>query len=842
MSSNSFLRRRQGSSTADAKRLATNGRNRAKRRELQIESLEPRNLMSTTPVQFNIAPDVAARGVYIEVSGEIINDYSATIKAGDYVYYNDAIGDYALVEPGLDYTFKLSGTGAILNLPDAHIKGGQIVIGVGTPPIVTYTPAGLSSPTANTNPSNFFGLFEYAITSAGLDIDLSEVDQVGFPFTITTDPAAPSPAQDGVGLNLTRSKLFDLYAPFINAHGAAAAPFMQSLTAGNGYRIEAPQDIIDVNQSPTSTGVPTYARGGSLAIGTPYYYWITAVSGAGETSVSNVTKGVPYNNSIDGVSYPTQTISVNWYEFAGATGYNVYRSTTNDPTTATKIGSTSGATTTFTDAGLPPGSVPPPTNSYTFNPLNSYFNTAITNFFNHYLAPNSFSITLPVLGGTFVGQTNTNYQYEGHTYTVLQLTGPGGEYVIYQPYFSTNTDIKNLPPPPSWMPFPNQSPGAMVLANDGVFNDGKFQPGVNPTIQSGIENAIVAAFNRGVADNFSIAPSDWSSNSALYYQPGTASNWYAAFLHQNSTTNPATGVSINGLAYGFAYDDQGGDSTNFQGNFSHVYIDLYPWGPNSTPIPNNNPPNHGGGGGGGGGGGNTPASNAAKIEILKQPVSGILGITNSVTFEVLNAQGQPVTGGVEVVVHVVGAQHNVYTVTTDPVTGIGTLFFKDLAIGTDHLNLVVSNTVHTVSSAFTVVTTNILPTGGAGDIVPGQINGPTSYGTNTLPATDVPGDLPSNSVLAAATPWTGADAAAFRGSSIQLRTPSLEAGVLGNFAQLWRGGGGYGGPDLIPPPDEEKKDDDTPKSTRDLEAILDAIVMGRRRAAEPPAAAPTTNR
>ena len=64
--------------------------------------------------------------------------------------------------------------------------------------------------------------------------------------------------------------------------------------------------------------------------------------------------------------------------------------------------------------------------------------------------------------------------------------------------------------------------------------------------------------------------------------------------------------------------------------------------------------------------------------------------------------------------------------------------------------------------------------------------------------------------------------------------------VLGNFAQLWRGGGGYGGPDLIPPPDEEKKDGDTPKTTRDLEAILDAIVMGRRLATEPPS--PTANR
>ena len=47
-----------------------------------------------------------------------------------------------------------------------------------------------------------------------------------------------------------------------------------------------------------------------------------------------------------------------------------------------------------------------------------------------------------------------------------------------------------------------------------------------------------------------------------YFAPGTKSNWYAAIVQTNSLLDPRTGVSINGLSYGFPYSDQGGTSTN----------------------------------------------------------------------------------------------------------------------------------------------------------------------------------------------------------------------------------------------------------------------------------------
>jgi hypothetical protein len=58
-----------------------------------------------------------------------------------------------------------------------------------------------------------------------------------------------------------------------------------------------------------------------------------------------------------------------------------------------------------------------------------------------------------------------------------------------------------------------------------------------------------------------------------WYQPGTLSNFYAAYFTQYD-------VSINGLSYGFAYGDKGGLSTNVQMNPAGVtalVITLNPW-------------------------------------------------------------------------------------------------------------------------------------------------------------------------------------------------------------------------------------------------------------------------
>ncbi|MFB7055379.1 beta-1,3-glucanase family protein [Streptomyces vinaceus] len=57
-----------------------------------------------------------------------------------------------------------------------------------------------------------------------------------------------------------------------------------------------------------------------------------------------------------------------------------------------------------------------------------------------------------------------------------------------------------------------------------------------------VEARLCAAFNRGIAEN---DPASWN-DAASYYPAGKESNKYAAFFHK---------ISLDNLAYGFAYDD-----------------------------------------------------------------------------------------------------------------------------------------------------------------------------------------------------------------------------------------------------------------------------------------------
>ena len=689
---------------------------RSRERRARVESLEDRLLLSAIPVTFNYG-DVSGMPVYLEVSGQLTAPYTTKtgtpIPANTWVYYDPNTQDYAVAGTSSPFDFKITGSGTVVQMPNTQITSGQIVIGIGSAPIITYSAQGVSTPTAATNPTNYFGLFEYAIKAAGVNIDMSEVDQVGFPFTITTTPPANNPADAGVGINVTRSNMFSQYTQFIAAQGNAAAPFQQSLTYGNGYRLLAPQNSFPSPAAPV-TKSPSYASGGNLNTHLTYYYWVTAIgSTGGETGVSNMQIAKPYDDPIKGLH---ATVNLSWSPFQGAVSYRSIAAPANNPATSTYIGPSS--TTTFQDPGDSPQGGAPPNSGYWYNPLSSYFTTQLDNFFTHYVT-NTFNLTRD--GYNFTGNTTT---YQGYTALVLTAPGLAGNFVIYDPFFSTNTGNPALPAAPSWMPSATQTPGQMILANDGVFNtDGvpgvTGQPGLTPaeeSILADVENSIVSAFNRGIADNFNVIPNNWASEPllesaqanipgslssgttyyyvvtsefnyftqstasiertvtpnapgegvsltilpstapiaydiyrsqtpgsgyllvtrilndpkdpvttlkdsgwpyipgktpVLYYAPGTHSNWYSAFLHQDSTTNPASGVSINGLAYGFPYDDQGGQSTDVQGNFSAVTVTIQPWGGSQS---------------------SGPVLQPSGIQFLTQPGSAALGSTTNVTF------------------------------------------------------------------------------------------------------------------------------------------------------------------------------------------------------------------
>ena len=126
-------------------------------------------------------------------------------------------------------------------------------------------------------------------------------------------------------------------------------------TTYNVYRSTTnggPYAVIATNITTTS-----YTNTG-LANGTNYYYVVTVVNGSGESGYSNQASATPTSNPPPAPSGLTAAasygqVSLSWTASAGATSYNVYRSTTNGGP-YTQI--TSGVTTTnYTDTGLSNG-------------------------------------------------------------------------------------------------------------------------------------------------------------------------------------------------------------------------------------------------------------------------------------------------------------------------------------------------------------------------------------------------------------------------------------------------------------------------------------------------------
>ncbi len=81
---------------------------------------------------------------------------------------------------------------------------------------------------------------------------------------------------------------------------------------------------------------------------------------------------------------------------------------------------------------------------------------------------------------------------------------------------------------------------------------------------SGVTNLTLStapdtAFNNSV---FGVQTSAPVTPPFQYFAPGSYCNIYAAYVATNNVVNPVDGVSVNGLSYGFAFSDQGGQSTN----------------------------------------------------------------------------------------------------------------------------------------------------------------------------------------------------------------------------------------------------------------------------------------
>jgi hypothetical protein len=208
------------------------------------------------------------------------------------------------------------------------------------------------------------------------------------------------------------------------------------------------------------------------------------------------------------------------------------------------------------------------------NGLNNYFNKAIDNFFWHYLPSgggNTLHLYSSVTGITYLGTVTHEGTANGGY--VLRLSGGGDNFDIYYPFFTSNTP-SDYTPALNTTPAPNritkiESPSQMVFACDGVFADNiaRGLTGTAGKVLADLENSISAALNRGIAMN----PADTWGDPSTWYPEGEAYNYWVEFWHQS-------GLTDNGLAYAFPYDDKFGTSTNLsENNVAKATITLGTW-------------------------------------------------------------------------------------------------------------------------------------------------------------------------------------------------------------------------------------------------------------------------
>ena len=401
------------------------------------------------------------------------------------------------------------------DLPDyttSPVKSGVMVISVGSAIGLPVAADGsVGSPTPATNLNDIFGLFEWGLNSNDVDFDVSEVDQAGFPFQVTSVGVAPPPPADpvlGVGMLLKRDALFTGFKTFINGLSTSsnAGVFLEG-AADNAdapfpinTRIIAPQDIVSVLQADAPVVSSPFATGSGTGSGATVYYAVTAVSANGESMASNVVMG------IDG----TGSLEFQWLPYPYAESYNVYWASSaqgtppvlsNPQLIAQKI---TGTSYTDTSPGTHTGNrVTPPANNYAYDPLNAYFDQALLDFFSYY-ASNEFVLDDQATATKWTGKVSTS-----NGYTILALTGSAGQWgsqysgdvlELYQPLFNSNSNNTSYPAPPSWLTTSTaESASSMIFAADGIFGD---VVSANTTLPVGeaknLYNNFVSAFSRGI--------------------------------------------------------------------------------------------------------------------------------------------------------------------------------------------------------------------------------------------------------------------------------------------------------------------------------------------------------
>jgi len=424
--------------------------------------------------------------------------------------------------PAFTLADLLAAGGAIRVDASVPIASARIYLS-SSPNAVSLSGTTLSGPTAGTA-EFFYDFVEFALTCTtahappgsvpnNLNIDTTQVDQLGIPLTLQVTPLDPNfAAGSGIVLTLDRQTLLGNFQTMAEGPLAPFADcvFAQGGTAATPYRLLNPSDVI---------GSQLQATGllGSIATEGSTGAWQATFTITGPGSTPPTNGGLRVGMPVCGPLIP-----------AGTT----ISSLPNAPTGNTVVMCSSAASNPFTasSATVQLFFITPPTTA-----LATYFDQAIDDFFAWCLAhPNTLLIEQNnggdhVYTGNVVPQSGIPDLNGGtSSYTVLQFIGGNSEvYNLYYPFFSTNAAAGKttplgaaVPPPPAWWA-PAQGlmyyapPSLMVFGASGVFADNTQQqpsaPNNSAAVLGAIENAIATALARGYATSWqflqgSIAP------------------------------------------------------------------------------------------------------------------------------------------------------------------------------------------------------------------------------------------------------------------------------------------------------------------------------------------------
>ena len=231
-----------------------------------------------------------------------------------------------------------AGPGLTYNVFRGTASGGEGPSPVNASPLTapSYTDAGLTQGTA-------YYYTVKAVNAHGTSPASNEASA-----TPPTPPAAPAgltAAMGSASVSLAWSAV----------SGATSYNVKRSTASGGPYTT--------VSAAGAVTGT-TYYDGG-LTNGTAYYYVVTAVGTGGEGAPSNQASATPTASGLASPSglvataYSATSVQLTWSPVTGATGYNLYRSTSPGGEGATPVASNLstyyGAYSPYTDGGLTSG-------------------------------------------------------------------------------------------------------------------------------------------------------------------------------------------------------------------------------------------------------------------------------------------------------------------------------------------------------------------------------------------------------------------------------------------------------------------------------------------------------